>query len=80
MDAQNIHMHETQVTHEDLSELSGVQLVIWAANHGYGPAVSYTDVSQVNNIVITVDGGGQLINFFLPFHAKLFSELLNLFL
>ena len=58
VDTQNINMHETQVTLEDLSALSELPLVVWAANHGYGPAVSYTDVDFASKVILTVDGGG----------------------
>lgn len=58
VDTQNINMHETQVTQENLSGLSGLTLVHWAANHGYGPAVSYSNIKAVNKVVLTVDGGG----------------------
>jgi len=57
VDMNSIDVESVQVVNENLTSMSGLNLVYWTSDK-YGRAVSYTEVQRADIFDITVDGGG----------------------
>lgn len=64
-------MQATRVVNEQLSSLSGMDLVIWTSEQ-YGEPISYTNAQLANKFDVTVDGRGEKLQ---PYSAAWFSHL-----
>lgn len=53
-------MQATRVVNEQLSSLSGMDLVIWTSEQ-YGEPISYTNAQLANKFDLTVDGRGETV-------------------